>query len=70
MVIEVELCDGVVVKVPPRGLDRLLERNLAKRFRRGSGWAVVGIHPIRAAPRGRYDYNGFERRRMDTRHVA
>lgn len=61
MTIQVELIDGCCVRVVPRGLDLLLERSLVRRFQRGSGWAVVGVDPIRAAP-SEFDFNGAERR--------
>jgi hypothetical protein len=48
MLIEVELVDGEMTKVLQQGLDRLIEKNLVKRFKRHSGWAYVGIDPIRS----------------------
>jgi hypothetical protein len=62
MTIPVELIDGCCVRVIPRGLDLLLERRLVRRFLRSSGWAVVGIDPIRASARSS-DYSGHDRRR-------
>jgi hypothetical protein len=60
--IQVELIDGSVVRVVPRGLNLLLERNLVRRFLRSSGWAVVGRDPLRATGRPSL-YAGTERRR-------
>ncbi len=65
MFIEVELYDGDMSIVSPEGLERLLEHNLAKRFRRTSGWAVVGTHPIRSIIHRMDDYDGCERRHFD-----
>lgn len=61
MTIQVELIDGCLIRVVPRGLDLLLERNLVRRFLRSSGWAVVGVDPIRTAPRTP-GYTGLDRR--------
>ena len=61
MTIQVELIDGSLVRIVPRGLNLLLERNLVRRFLRSSGWAVVGSDPIRAACRTSL-YPGPERR--------
>jgi hypothetical protein len=60
--IQVELIDGCIVRVVPRGLDLLLGRGLVRRFLRNSGWAVVGLDPIRAASRASL-HPGPERRR-------
>ena len=57
MFIEVELYDGDLSIVSPEGLDRLLEHNLANRFRRTAGWAVVGTHPVRSTVQ-RFDEYG------------
>lgn len=61
MTIQVELKDGTLCRVVPKGLDLLLRRDLVKRFRRSSGWAVVGRDPIRY-PDKRVEYSGPERR--------
>jgi hypothetical protein len=60
LIIQVELIDGCCIRVVPRGLDLLLERNLVRRFLRNSGWAVVGVDPLRAATASAYA--GPERR--------
>lgn len=61
MTIQVELIDGTICRVVPKGLDLLLKRELVKRFRRSSGWAVVGKDPIRY-PDKNISYSGPERR--------
>lgn len=61
MTIQVELIDGTVCRVVPKGLNLLLNRELVKRFRRTSGWAVVGKDPIRY-PDNKVGYRGQERR--------
>ena len=61
MTIQVEMIDGTICRVVPRGLNLLLSRELVKRFRRSSGWAVVGKDPIRY-PDTMVGYNGPERR--------
>ena len=61
MTIQVELMDGTFCRVVPKGLNLLLNRELVKRFRRSSGWAVVGKDPIRY-PERKAGYMGPERR--------
>ena len=61
MTIQVELIDGTLCRVVPKGLDLLLNRDLVKRFCRSSGWAVVGKDPIRYT-RKPGEYHGPERR--------
>lgn len=61
MTIQVELIDGCSIRVVPKGLDLLLAHNLVRRFLRTSGWAVVGVDPIRAAA-STAGYAGPERR--------
>lgn len=65
MFIEVELYDGDLSIVSPEGLDRLLEHNLANRFRRRAGWAVVGTDSVRSTVQRLDDYDGCERRQVD-----
>ena len=65
MFIEVELYDGDLSIVSSEGLERLLENNLAKQFRRTSGWAVVGTHPVRSNVQPFDAYEGCERRHID-----
>ncbi len=61
MTIRVEMIDGTFCRVVPKGLDLLLSRELVKRFRRSSGWAIVGKDPIRY-PEHKDAYSGPERR--------
>ena len=61
MTIQVELVDGTLCRVVPKGLNLLLNRELVRRFRRSSGWAVVGKDPIRY-PDKSDSYKGPERR--------
>jgi len=60
LIIQVELIDGCCIRVVPRGLDLLLERKLVRRFQRNSGWAVVGVDPVRTL--AAVSYAGPERR--------
>lgn len=62
MLIQVELVDGNFVTVVQEGLESLLEHNLVKRFKRRSGWAIVGIDPIRSNPVHQLSFGGNERR--------
>ncbi len=62
MTIQVELIDGTCCRVVPKGLNLLLRQERVKRFRRSSGWAVVGKDQIRY-PDKMVEYNGPERRR-------
>ncbi len=62
MTIQVELIDGTLCRVVPKGLNLLLNRELVKRFKRSSGWAVVGQDPIRFTEKGN-GYKGMERRK-------
>lgn len=61
MTIQVELIDGTFCRVVPKGLDLLLNREMVKRFRRSSGWATVGVDPVRM-PSKQASYSGPERR--------
>ena len=63
MTIRVELVDGTFCRVVPKGLNLLLNRDLVKRFKRSSGWAVVGKDPIRYTG-SKGDYTGMERRNV------
>jgi hypothetical protein len=62
--IELILSDGNPIHVTPRVLDLLLESNRVAKFKRSSGWATVGIDPIRAKSRKHVGgpYDGPERR--------
>jgi hypothetical protein len=59
--IRAELIDGGYIRVAPKGLDLLLKHGRVKRFLRDTGWAVVGVDPIRASARSA-SYRGPERR--------
>jgi hypothetical protein len=59
--IRVEMHDGTYIRVAPRGLDLLIRHGRVKRFRRHSGWAVVGRDATRTIPPSG-TYNGPERR--------
>ena len=61
MTIQVEMTDGTRCRVVPKGLDLLLRQKLVKRFRRSTGWVVVGKDQIRHSNRVG-EYNGQERR--------
>ena len=62
MTIQVELVDGTLCRAVPKGLNLLLNRELVKRFKRSSGWAVVGKDPIRYT-RSNGGYTGMDRRK-------
>lgn len=62
MTIQTELVDGTYCRVVPKGLDLLLNRGLVKRFRRSSGWAVIGKDPVRYSNDNKSLYTGPERR--------
>jgi len=47
MTIQVEIIDGTLCRVVPKGLNLLLNRELVKRCKRSSCWAVVGKDPVR-----------------------
>ncbi|MDH3997205.1 MAG: hypothetical protein OET90_00050 [Desulfuromonadales bacterium] len=61
MTIRVELIDGTLCRVVPKGLDLLLKRKMVKRFRRDSGWVQIGHDPVRRLKKHAC-YNGPERR--------
>ena len=60
--IDVILKDGSYHHFTPRVLDVLLESQRVHKFKRASGWATVGIDPIRTRSRENEDYRGPERR--------
>jgi hypothetical protein len=62
MTIQVELIDGTYCRMVPKGLELLLSRELVRRFRRSSGWAVIGVDPVRVSNR-QSAYTGPERRK-------
>ena len=60
MLIRVFYTDGTFDMVKPEMLDYLLDKNKVKRFKRSTGWAVVGRDPIRT--KSPNSYWGEERR--------
>lgn len=60
MMIRVFYTDGTFDMVKPKMLDYLLDKNKIKRFKRSSGWAVVGKDPVRSGSSN--GYWGEERR--------
>jgi len=60
--IDVILKDGTYHHFTPRVLDVLLESHRVHKFKRASGWATVGIDPIRTGKRENTDYQGPDRR--------
>ena len=59
---QVELIDGTLFRVVPKGLNLLLNHELVKRFKRSSGGAVVGKDPVRYTG-SNGGYTGMERRK-------
>jgi hypothetical protein len=45
-------------------LDRLLELHQVARFRRSTGWVVIGVDPVRSEFNELSHYSGPERRRV------
>ena len=62
--IEVMTNKGTVLFCQPPMLDALLKKNKLTKFRRKSGWVVVGVDPIRikSVPEAFQLFNGHERR--------
>jgi len=60
--IDVILKDGTYHHFTPRVLDVLLEGQRVHKFKRASGWATVGVDPIRTVKRDTNGYHGPERR--------
>ena len=54
MLIRVFYTDGTFDMVKPVMLDYLLDKNKVKRFKRSTGWAVVGRDSIRSKSTNRY----------------
>ncbi len=59
--IDVILKDGTYHHFTPRVLDILLESQRVHKFKRSTGWATVGVDPVRR-PQSGQDYDGPERR--------
>ena len=60
MLIRVRHSTGKIEQVPPRKLQRLIEKRKIVQFMRGSGWVTVGYDPVRCLESG--SYAGPERR--------
>jgi hypothetical protein len=65
--IQVVMKDGSQHFFSPLVLDILLEHNRVKKFKRKSGWATVGIDPIRTASR-RVSFSSFDGPERRNRH--
>jgi len=61
MLIRVRHSTGKIEQVPPRKLQRLIEKRKIVQFMRANGWVTVGYDPIRDGEPG--GYVGPERRR-------
>lgn len=64
--IDVILKDGTYHHFTPRVLSVLLETRRVHKFKRSSGWATVGVDPIRPPKREtlNHHYNGRNRREL------
>lgn len=60
MLIRVRHSSGKVEQVPPRKLQKLIEKRKIVQFMRSNGWVTVGFDPIRNGDPA--DYSGPERR--------
>lgn len=62
--IDVIMKDGTYHHFTPRVLDVLLESHRVHKFKRSSGWATVGVDPIRTkkADNSAHHYGGMDRR--------
>lgn len=62
--IDVILKDGTYHHFTPRVLDVLLDTRRVLKFKRSSGWATVGVDPVRTRKLDPVSngYNGLERR--------
>jgi hypothetical protein len=65
--IDVILKDGTYHHFTPRVLSVLLETRRVHKFKRSSGWATVGVDPIRTPKREalNHHYNGQNRRELN-----
>ena len=57
--IQVVMVEGSFHLFSPSVLDILLEHNRVKQFKRKSGWATVGVDPIRTSSR-RTSFSSFD----------
>jgi hypothetical protein len=62
--IEVMRNDGTFFFCHPQMLDALLEKNHVTKFKRKSGWVIVGVDPVRTKPLPKASqlFDGHERR--------
>ena len=60
MLIRVRHSTGKIEQVPPRKLQKLIDKRKIIQFMRSSGWVTVGFDPIRNG--GSETYAGPERR--------
>jgi hypothetical protein len=62
--IQVVLVDGTHCSVSPKALDVLIASNRVQKFKRQTGWATIGIDPVRLTdhPDGNFCFWGYERR--------
>lgn len=66
--IDVILKDGTYHHFTPRVLNVLLDSHRVHKFKRASGWATVGVDPLRTKKTGLINnhYQGRERRSMNS----
>ena len=66
--IDVILKDGTYHHFTPRVLNVLLESHRVHKFKRSSGWATIGVDPVRTKKSGltNGDFNNGRDRRMLT----
>lgn len=64
MLIRVMYLDSKYDMVKPIILDKQIESGNIFKFQRSSGWATLGVDPIRASRRTEHKYSGPERRRV------
>jgi hypothetical protein len=62
--IDVILNDGTYHHFTPHVLNVLLSSNQVQKFKRSSGWATVGVDPIRNVKEADNFYHGPERRSL------
>lgn len=60
MLIRVRYSNGKIEQVPPRKLQKLIDKRKIVQFMRSNGWVTVGFDPIRSGPDD--VYAGPERR--------
>jgi len=60
MLIRVRHSTGKIEQVPPRKLQKLIDKRKIVQFMRETGWVTVGFDPIRNSGSG--NYSGPERR--------